>query len=372
VQCHLLPARRNDCSRLIPLKDLFIHHMWRKLYILALILLSFSCKRTTSPERIILDRIRYIYSLKSSIDTDTWPEFSGDSFDVPLVYYTDSLCYVANPTDRFLSSFQAELVFQDQQLSIFKTALLDRIPFHMATEIILGDSTSDYNFQSPYMYCSSPEITGKFVPDVHSTELWATMVLHEYFHGFQYKHPQFLDFYTRNIGVGADTLKALYKDNEWYKESVDRENDTLLKALSSDSPDEIQKCLARFFALRDRRFGRARETLKSDIQLIEATYETMEGTARYVEYSLYSKFASMAPDMNLSQSDTLFHSYDYFKNYSITNDKWLYLTAETSYYYATGFNIARLLDKMGVEYKTRLFSEDSSLDSILREQMIDK
>jgi len=67
----------------------------------------------------------------------------------------------------------------------------------------------------------------------------------------------------------------------------------------------------------------------------------MEGTARYIEY---------------------------FKNYTITNDKWFYINGAT-YYYATGFNIARLLDKLKVDYKSRLFNKKIFLDDILREQI---
>lgn len=67
----------------------------------------------------------------------------------------------------------------------------------METNISLGDSTPDYNYKAPFMNCSSPELTDRFIPDVHSTEMWATMVMHEYFHGFQFKHAQFLDFYKK-------------------------------------------------------------------------------------------------------------------------------------------------------------------------------
>jgi hypothetical protein len=45
------------------------------------------------------------------------------------------------------------------------------------------------------------------------------------------------------------------------------------------------------------------------------------------------------------------------------------LTDKTTYFYATGFNMARLLDKLGIEYKSRLFKDGKiSLEDILREQ----
>jgi hypothetical protein len=341
----------------------------KSISILTLTIILFSCntKKFVKSDKIILDRIEYIYNLKSLLDKNTWPEFSDPVYDVPLIYYTDSSCYVTNPGEKFIHLFNSELVYKNKTLSIFKTNLLDSIPFHMATNISLGDSTPDYNYKAPFMNCSSPELTDRFVPDVHSTEMWATMVMHEYFHGFQFKHAQFLDFYEKQVNVSADTLKTLYKNNEWFKESVDRENRLLLEALNSENLAEIQQVIIQFFKLRDQRLKQTKESLNSDIETVEKNYETMEGTARYIEYNLYRKFATMQPDLNLEKSDSLFHSYEYFKNYTITKDKWLYMTG-TTYYYVTGFNIARLLDKLKVDYKSRLFKDNIFLDDILREQ----
>ncbi len=341
----------------------------RKICILVLIVILFSCGLTIKKDRVILDRIEYIYNLKMQIGMDIWPDFSNPKFDVPLIYYTDSMCYVANPTNKFIHLFNPELVCKNQGFMIYKTKLVDSIPFHMEVSMTLGDSTSDYNYNTPFISCSSPELTGEFITDVHTTELWATMVIHEYFHGFQFKHPPLFDLFEENINISVDTLKVLYRENGWFKESVDEENDFLLKALDSDSQTETQEYIHHFFSLRDQRFYKTNELLKNDIKAIEENSETMEGTARYVEYSLYSKFASLKPDSRLLKSDSLFDSYEYFKNYMITNDKWLYSTDNSTYYYATGFNMVRLLDKLGVDYKSRLFNEKIFLSEILREQV---
>ncbi len=343
-------------------------HLIRKISILVPIIILFSCKQIIKTDTIILDRIEYIYNLKSHIDKDIWPEFSNHKFDIPLIYYSDSVCYATNPTEKFIKLFTPELVRKNQTLTIYKTKLVDSIPFHMEVFMTFGDSSSDYNYKLPFINCSSPELTGKYIPDVHSTELWASMAIHEYFHGFQFKH-QFPDIYEEIFNVSPDTLNVLYRENDWFKKFVDEENAILLKALNSDSQSEIQQSIQQFFSLRDQRLYQTKELLKSDIKTVEQNNETMEGTARYVEYSLYSKFASLKPDIKLVKSDSLFHSYEYFKNYTITKDKWLYLTSATNYYYATGFNIARLLDKLRVDYKSRLFNEQIFLDEILREQI---
>ena len=47
------------------------------------------------------------------------------------------------------------------------------------------------------------------------------------------------------------------------------------------------------------------------------------------------------------------------------NDPWLYTTGK-SYFYATGFNMVRLLDKLGIEYKIELFNKgELSLEQLL-------
>lgn len=110
-----------------------------------------------------------------------------------------------------------------------------------------------------------------------------------------------------------------------------------------------------------------KQKLSIDIEPYERCYETMEGTARYVEYSLYKLFATMEADKKLAGSDTSYKSFAKYRNYSIEKDEWLYLIGKTTYFYASGFNMARLLDKLAVEYKSKLFKQGSlSLEVLLK------
>lgn len=325
-----------------------------------------------SNDQLIFDRISYIYHLKSVVAKDTWPDFADKQFDVPLVYYTETACYVANPTEKFMSSYNPKLVFKNKDLAIYKTGLLDSAAFHMGTGLTVGDSTNDYYYRSPFMHCSSFEITQKTVPGVNSTEQWATMVLHEYFHGFQYKHSSYLDYFQdEGPLLTADSLRNIYKANSWFKQGIDAENDLLLSAINAKNESETKMFLSKFFAMREQRRLQTKEHLNMDIGTAEEMHETMEGTARYVEYSLYRHFATSRSDHTLQQADSSYHSNDYFRDYTIQRDPWLYLTAQTSYFYATGFNMARLLDKLKIEYKHRLFNDGKlTLAAILRQSVL--
>jgi hypothetical protein len=70
----------------------------------------------------------------------------------------------------------------------------------------------------------------------------------------------------------------------------------------------------------------------------------------------------------LLKSDTAYHSYQYFRNVTIESNPWLYLSAKTSYYYATGFNMVRLLEKLKIDFRSRLFNEGGlSLEQLLKQ-----
>ncbi|HEY0742446.1 MAG TPA: hypothetical protein VGD40_13320 [Chryseosolibacter sp.] len=338
---------------------------------LMLLLLGINGSLAAQPyasERTILDRIIYIYNLKSVVNENAWPGFTAEAFDVPLVYYADSACYVANPTQRFIDTYKPTLLSKASGLTIFKAPLLDRVPFHMETGMTFGDDATAYNHESPFMNCSSFEITSKTVPDVKGTEQWATMVIHEYFHGFQFKHHQFFEFFKQHIltKISEDSLRKVYKSISWYKESVDRENDFLLSALNANTSAERKKDITKFFEYRKERRKRMAQEMKLDITTVERAYEKMEGTARYVEYSLYDKFAQTSPDTTLSLSDSAYNEYSHFKNHTLAKDDWLYLTAKTTYFYATGFNMVRLLEKTRVDYRHQLFTRgDLALEDLL-------
>jgi hypothetical protein len=340
-----------------------------RLFFIILIFQLISCKDNNyGKEQKIFDRIEFVYNLKKTVDNDYWKTFNDKEFDLPLLYFTDSNSYVANPTDKFLKTFKSKLVFQKAQLSIFKTEnRVDSLPFHMETGMTLGDPTDEYNYHSPFMKCSSYEEVHKKIPDVLSTEEWFTMIMHEYFHGFQYKHKPYIEYYEKNIvQVQPDSLISIYKNNQWFKNSIDKENQILLQAISENDTIKTRQLIDSFINTRNQRRKLASEKLKFNIETYEKCYETMEGTARYVEYSLYNNFSTRRPDYKLLKSDSSFKSFNKFRKYDITQDKWLYLTEKTTYFYAIGFNMARLLDKLKVEYKSRLFKEGQlSLEDIL-------
>ncbi|PAC30307.1 hypothetical protein [Flectobacillus sp. BAB-3569] len=340
------------------------------LFLIALNLIGCQ-KEKQNPEQKIFDRILFVYHLKQTVEAETWKTFNAPQYDVPLVYFTDSSSYIANPTEKFLKTFKSELLMEDGKVKIYKTQKrVDDSPFHMETGMTLGDPTPEFNYHSPFMMCSSFEETVKTIPDVGSTDEWTTMIIHEYFHGFQYKHKPYMEYYEKEIvQIQPDSLSAFYKTVPWFKESIDLENRFLLEAISEKDNIKTAKILRDFWVKRKQRRQKFQKVFKFDIDKFEKCYETMEGTARYVEFSLYNHFTQRKPDESLLKSDSSFKSFAKFKNYNLQKDQWLYLSNKTTYFYATGFNMARLLDKLGIDYKSRLFKDGKiTLEDILQEK----
>lgn len=345
----------------------------RKVIPVIFIVLLVACKqKQVSVDPKIVDRITFVYNLKQLVNDNYWQTFSDTTYDLPLIYFTDTSSFIANPTKKFLQTFKADLVFKNKQLAIYKTNnRVDSLPFHMETGLTLGDPTDAYNYHSPFMKCSSYEEVFKTIPSVQSTEEWTTMIMHEYFHGFQYKHSSYISYYEQNIvQIQPDSLAAMYSHYKWFKKSIDKENQILLQAITEKDSVQTMRLVDSFFIARSQRRALVAKQLQLNLAPYEKCYETMEGTARYIEYALYSNFSSRPSDEALLKSDTCFKSFSKFKNYDIAQDKWLYLTEKTTYFYAIGFNMARLLDKLHVEYKSKLFKNGQlSLEDILLDKL---
>ena len=112
-------------------------------------------------------------------------------------------------------------------------------------------------------------IKGQQHPDTTTVKEWATMVMHEYFHGFQFKQDGFFDAYERAFeNCPQDTLSTLQAQHEWYKESILQENELLLKAIDTPDIDATKAHIRAFLELRDARRTRIREEQNIDIRKV--------------------------------------------------------------------------------------------------------
>ncbi len=294
-------------------------------------------------EEVILERLRAVRACRQEI-ADVWPGFSDPRYDVPMLYYTDSICYGVNLPPMFEDSLGARLVHEEPGLSLYKLPLPDSLPFHMETTLEFLDSTR-YNYLRPMIVCSSPEMVVRVVPDVTSDQAWMPMVLHEYAHGYQYAHGAFCRRVAEALPSHPETeLERLHKRCAWFDRAIRAENETLLDALATEDTSLWRAYIQRFLTQRAARKARMAAEMGNSAVRDEAFFELMEGMARYIE------------------AEAGFHLGSYTER-----DTWLYDTDHAGYFFVTGYNLMRLFDRLGVD-KQRFYADSiRPLELYLRE-----
>lgn len=336
----------------------------KALSLISFLLLTIPGLSQTRDESIIFNRIESLLQAKKEVMDNAWPLASDTVFNIPLIYFTDTTSYVANPPQRFIQQFKPEIKFQSTNLKIYKTtSRIDDLPFHMETWI--SDVETAYNYNFPFGEVSGLEETRKIIPDL-PLEAWSGMILHEVFHGYQFRYPAFWKHaYDTKIIYKAinDSLQSYYDKHPWYKKAVDEENKLILEAIEQKDKKQRRILIDKMFVVRGERRKQVLDKFNRSIDFYEKSFETMEGTARYIEAAVIRNFSTMQLSERLKKSDT-----NSMINGPSSDPEWAYKTnVSQRYTYAIGYNMARLLDALKVSYKTELFkTPDLTLEDLLR------
>jgi hypothetical protein len=317
-------------------------------------------------ECMVCQRLSTFNEIKKRVAKIYWPSFSHQA-SPPLLYFSDSLTYIAF-TQKFPFASAYHILRCPQGQELFVTNRIDSIPFHMENRMDLDDSTSPLFFR-PMLFCSDVERLVKTVPDFSTTEEWFQLIMHEYFHSFQFSHRAMLSFLHDKIKIKEDSLTSIYRGLKWFASMTDSENILLLKAINTPFTDSLRYYIRKFIAERTNRREQFRDSLGYDISIDEDFWEKAEGTARYLEY--YTAFAYKNLNVKTAKNcDSLFKNFSWYRNRDLAKEKNFYIRTQImpAYYYVTGFNLCRLLDKVHVAYKKDLFTEPrESLFWYLRE-----
>jgi hypothetical protein len=173
------------------------------------------------------------------------------------------------------------------------------------------------------------------------------MLMHECFHGFQYKHTEFWNKMlasTPENFISSDSLKTLRRNYEWYRDMLSKENALLKKAYEASGIHEVRHILSDFFSIRDERLKTVQDRLGLDIIEFYPIIETVEGSARYIEYCLA-------------------------REQGITDTDWMTNLDSNSCYYASGLYLMLIMDKFGIPYKDELFQKCYTLTELIQEKI---
>ncbi|MCB0280364.1 MAG: hypothetical protein KDD94_12725, partial [Calditrichaeota bacterium] len=201
---------------------------------------------------------------------------------------------------------------------------------------------------------------------------WLQLVLHEYFHSFQFKQDAVFEYLASTIQSNSDSLRIIYETNDDFRKKINSENKLLKLAIQTTDPDSQLNYIRQFIHDRENRRNQySRELNRLIIQ--ENFWETIEGTARYIEAYLPEKFNQISFDSESAAADSLFNNFAHYQSQTDIelSDTFIKRTeAGNSYFYATGFNLCRLLDKLKIDYKSIVFNNpEKSLYHLLCESL---
>jgi hypothetical protein len=326
------------------------------------------CAATThaQQESDIFHQIQSLAIAQQEIMYKVWPQVNDPKYNISFVYFTDTSNYVVNPPENFIAMANPILKFEADGIRIYKLpGMMDAAPFHM--EVTVSDVPADYNYNQPFGKVSGLGQTRNFA-DVQVAD-WTGMVLHEFFHGYQFHHTGYREhalaskFIYRPIN---DSLQSYYKNHDWYRTSIDEENKLLLQAFEEPKKRKQKELIRKMFTLRDARRKTAVEKFNRPVDFYEKSFETMEGTARYVEAAVSAQYHTLTLPENIRQAfGTLLTT----KLVAPQESPMTYVTSASQLYtYATGYNMTRVLDAIGISYKDKLFKTPTlTVEELLRE-----
>lgn len=310
------------------------------------------------PDSLSTRRISFVLDLKNAVAESNWPDFGKNITEGTLVYFHEDHSEIFFPTPKV---FKALENYEQHSDDYYVTSRTDSMPYHMEVMISFDEEdASRYFYKNPVEQYSSVEEIGKFIPGVESTEMWATMVLHEMFHHFQYNNENYQKYAETEIGSLPFSIRDLVSiagEDEAFLAMIQKENDYLMRAIAENESAVRDSLITTYLQERQSRIT-AYSKEHPHLEKVENYYIIQEGSARYMEYKsmfILSDYAALeAPPVILN--DSLFKSFSEFKEIDLNDPAFSYLTyaAPSDYHYTIGFNTMRLLDVMNLDYKSAL------------------
>jgi hypothetical protein len=266
---------------------------------------------------------------------------------------------------RLTSEFHGKPVFArrggtfDAEGRDLSTAqLLERMPAAAHVDEP-GARNSDLPARHPWLLLGSLEALMRYHPafEQSSTEEWLSVAMHEYFHACQMRQSGFANTLHRinTHELDAKPLAALYTRDARYRGLVQREYAHLVAAARAPltQPETRQALRAWRNLYRQRRAQLAAQTQGEKLIESDSLFTYLEGVARYVE-STFLVEAGQHPSSTIA-GDARFHRFAKWENlgYAAMPNRQL----DPEYYYALGFHLGLLLDRIDPNWKRDVAAE---------------
>lgn len=315
-------------------------------------------------EKQITERFEFIRTIKKSIADIYWKPFGEKDFEGTIVYFNDSASYFINPLPQMKDKVSKySIMLNDYNWNIWKLKLpFDTAFFVMETQFQYDKKAKwDINYNTPVLFCSSPELTRKEKTEIASIEEWSVFLMHELYHQYQYSNPAVLAYvlrlYQEKKMIDMDSLQGLYLSNKMVNDTIKMENELLKKAYNSTSLEEEKKLFKEFLKLRSQRNLAYFKKKKFWMTTPEDFWEKMEGTCLMMEATLKQNFNKIPVPENLKKEDHMYKNGAAYSSYGAAQAaEYAELDDKEPYVGATGYNMVRLLEKHNVNYKDNFFN----------------
>ncbi|WP_224484039.1 hypothetical protein [Robertkochia aurantiaca] len=312
------------------------------------------------PDSLSSHRIDFVLKLRDTLGNRYWEGFNKKPVEGTFVYYNGDYSEIFFP-DSITRVRLKNLDYYSEDYAL--ATRIDTIPYHFEVMISLDpvDSNMVY-YNHPVQRFLSVEETGKYIPSVRSTEMWTTMVMHEMFHHYQYNTPELIKYVREEIAelpFDSRHMKQICEEDPQFLAMVQYENQLLLCALEEPGQQEKYRILENYLKARERRLDRYSEA-HPHLKKVEDYYVLQEGSARYMEFlTMKTMYELQNANLYTTKADPGFKNFEEFREFDLSMPDFRYLkfAGSNSYHYAIGFNLMRVLDQLGVDYKQRLLSQ---------------
>lgn len=308
--------------------------------------------------------VQEIYQIKSNLGKEIW--FGFESADIPIILFNDKIEFLFSIKENYPSWEQIEKSEANTKLNIYKRYSKKPQAFAVKVDKEWTGSIGTYKkINKTYIEGvrnELPSILNMIIPYkliILPRDFHVTFAIHEMFHAYQAisNEEKFI-----SAEESHKELKAYPYDNQSFIDRWNKEGELLTKALNSTKREEIISYLKEFIKVRDER--RKKSSLSQGMTGAEKRLEWLEGLAKYVEIRTY-EIASEEKNNKLNYKYR--EGQPYWKQEFKRLEKSLGKIDGDFRFYLSGMAQARILDKLGYEWKETIMENDIYLEDIIRE-----
>lgn len=361
--------------------------MIKKITYFTLILIIFTCVSQANSFRINdidINRINYALESINCIKKD-WPDYS--KINPAILLFGEEGNWLFNAIEKpdnydFNYKYNDKSVyFNSKPISLADTYL----PYEQVKTNIVGQglfyvenvkSTHVYKKQ-PWFFISKLEDLIKNHPGFAqntTTEEWLSIFIHEHFHIAQLTHPFILEFMNERAKAGIfitqNDLDNYYNKNEEYQDYIKEEYQLLSNSLKKNpTSKEAVITLKKWLKLYKKRIEKFNPDFSNNnpdksLYIFDNFWTFIEGTARYVE-SNYLINSNYHPNL-IIEGDPRFSKFQSTINKGYNGLPEVNKKYSRKYYYSIGMHLCFLLDRTGIEWKSKLFNTNDWLTGIIK------